>query len=152
MRCTWFVWINVNVGPSVRLFDTWEKIICRPNYTLRVSRFRLLKLDFLPAYACPPSGIIRPGDLRDNRGVLMLRFQLPDYPDPDMFPGCSTLGTRLRRFNLKAFPSLKSLFFKKIGVSPIRYHPASCRCGTRPRPACAAPSTTRACFGTSPSV
>ena len=82
----------------------------KPNYTLRVSKFRLLKLKFSPAYACPPSGISLQGDLRDNRGVLMLRFQFPDYPDPDMFPGCSILGTSFRRFNLKAFPSLKSLF------------------------------------------
>ena len=24
MRCTWSVWINLNVGPSVRMFDTWK--------------------------------------------------------------------------------------------------------------------------------
>jgi hypothetical protein len=27
MRCTWSVWINLNVGPSVRMFDTWKFFI-----------------------------------------------------------------------------------------------------------------------------
>ena len=95
----------------------------KPNYTLRVSKFRLLKLKFSPAYACPLSGISLQGNLRDNRGVLMLRFQLPDYPEPHMFPGCSILGTSFRRFNLKAFPSLKSLFLKKDWRFPNKVSP-----------------------------
>ena len=58
----------------------------KPNYTLRVSNFRLLKLNFLPAYACPSTGM---GSF--DRGLLMLRFQLPDYPDPKIILGCSIL-------------------------------------------------------------
>jgi hypothetical protein len=53
----WSHWINLNVGPSVRLFDTFKQHIfqiipavqCRLNYTLQVSKLRLFKIKLLPA-------------------------------------------------------------------------------------------------------
>jgi hypothetical protein len=65
------VWINLNVGPSVRLFDTfkvfifqiipatWLAVRCRLNYTLQVSKLRLLKFKLLPAGPGFLSNIIR---------------------------------------------------------------------------------------------
>ena len=53
----WSHWINLNVGPSVRLFDTFKQFIfqiilavqCRLNYTLQVSKLRLFKIKLLLA-------------------------------------------------------------------------------------------------------
>jgi hypothetical protein len=62
----WPVWINLNVGPSVRLFDNLNFICqiipavrCRLNYTLQVSKLRLLKIKLLPAGPRVLSEIIR---------------------------------------------------------------------------------------------
>ena len=53
----WPVWINLNVGPLVRflallnslLFQIIPAVRCRLNYTVQVSKLRLLKIKILPA-------------------------------------------------------------------------------------------------------
>ena len=61
----WPVWINLNVGPSVRFFDTLKlfqiipAVRCRLNYTVQVSKLRLLKIKLLLAGSASPSNIIR---------------------------------------------------------------------------------------------
>ena len=59
----WPLWINLNVGPSVRLFDTFKIYIlavrCTLNYNLQVSKLRLFKIKLLPAGPAPPDHIIR---------------------------------------------------------------------------------------------